>query len=77
MTLEQVQALISEVDAGLDLALPVLGLEDLKVVADSLATVAEKVAAAIAGHDPPTLAVEVSAADAAAAVAEAEKFPGS
>jgi len=77
MTPAQIQETIALLDAGLDVALPVLGQPELVPIADAVAALGKKIAEALeakAAQQSP-VAAEVGAADAAADAAEAAKFP--
>jgi hypothetical protein len=77
VTADEVKQAITFLEAGLDVALPVLGQAELVPIANALGALAGKVtdavAAAKAKQDPT--AAEVAAVDAAAQAALDAKFP--
>jgi hypothetical protein len=75
-TADEIAAAIKAIDAVVDDALPLLGYGELTPIVDAVSALLGKVTAALAGKPGnPGLAADVAAADAAATVAEAAKFP--
>jgi len=73
ITAQEVLDLISEVDAGLDLAVRALGQSELQPIIDAIAALAKKAISAATSQNP-VVATEVVAADSAAEAAEDVKF---